>query len=171
MTDSVEDFYLSTAERTFAAARRVSGNLHVARDATHDAYVVMLDRWAERMNCSLADNQRYVIGIAVKKVADWYRAHGRFVALPEDDDPPAVDHSYDDVLDQLSLCKEVRRFLEDRPVVSRTVGILYFLEDFPQAEIAEIIGIDASTVRTHVYRLRKQLRPMVERISKLDERR
>lgn len=167
--DAVEDFYLMTVERTLAIARRVAGDLHVARDATHDAYVVMLDRWAERRNCSLADNQRYVIGIAVKKVADWYRARRRFVPLPEDDDPPTADHVLDDVLDQLSLFKEVRRFLESRPLVSRTVGILYFLEGFTQAEIAPIIGIDASTVRTHVHRLRKRLRPMVERIRRLDE--
>lgn len=68
-------FYQATVARTLGVARRVAtaGDEQVARDATQDAYVEMYRRWSERQARSFDDNRRYVVGIAVHKVVDWYR--------------------------------------------------------------------------------------------------
>jgi RNA polymerase sigma factor (sigma-70 family) len=169
MSDLVEDFYVATFERTLAAAQRISGDRHLAYDAAQEAYVVMVHRWDERKCRSLSDNQRYVIGIAANKIADWYRRNGRVLPFGGDDDQPMEEHGYDQVLDQLTLFKVVRDFLEGQPAGMRAVGVMYFLEGFEYAEIAHHLQIAASTVRTQVQRLRVRLRPLADRLARLNE--
>jgi RNA polymerase sigma factor (sigma-70 family) len=118
----------------------------------------MLCQWSMRRTESTYANRSYVVGIVMNKVADWYRAHRRFVPLPDEEDLPPSDDAYDDVIDRQSVFKEVRRVLESCAAVSRMVGILYFLHDFTPARIAELLDMNPSTVRTHVARLRKRLR-------------
>lgn len=166
---SVEYFYIATVEQTLATAHRVAGDRDIARDATQDAYSVMVARWCDRQRRSLQDNQRYVIGIAVKKIADWYRQNGRFVALSDEGDQPIEEDGYEQIIDQLAVFKAVRHLLERQPIRRRAVGVLYFIEEFEYTEIANVLGITASAVRTQVQRLRAQLRPLVNRIAELTE--
>ena len=167
--DPVEEFYLATVDRTLATAYRIAGDRDIALDATQDAYVVMVARWRERRGRSLRDNQRYVIGIAVNKIADWYRNNGRLVLIDDEDDRPINEDGYEQILDQLVLFKAVRHLLESQPVGKRAVGVLYFLDEFDYTEIATILDITPSTVRTQVQRLRAQLRPLVHRIAEPTE--
>jgi RNA polymerase sigma-70 factor (ECF subfamily) len=166
--DSFTESYVATVEKTLATARRIAGDREIARDATQDAYVVMVERWGERRMQSLRDNQRYVIGIAVNKIADRHRHDERLSPLGDECDPP-VEDGYEQILDQLTLFKMVRHLLESQSVGTRAVGILYFLEQFEYSEIAEVLGITPSTVRTQVQRLRARLRPMVNRIAEPPE--
>ena len=158
---SVEAFYVATVERTLAAACRVAGDRDIAQEATQEAYVVMVENWEQWRTRSLGDNQSYIIGIAVKKVADWYRRNGRFVSFSEECDRPVASDNYQQVLDQLTIFKAVRHLLESQPIGMRAVGVLYFIERFEYSEIAHILGVTNSTVRTQVQRLRARLRPLV----------
>lgn len=73
------DFYKTTAQRTFGTAYRAAGgDKEVADDATQEAYVVMLKRWLDNKKPE-GDVGRYVVGIAVHKVADFYRSCDRRV--------------------------------------------------------------------------------------------
>jgi RNA polymerase sigma factor (sigma-70 family) len=167
--DSFEDFYLETVERTLATARRLADNHDVARDATQDAYVVMLERWAQRQHESCLHNHRYVIGIVANKIADWYRRAGRFVPLTDNDDQPEKADHYAEALDRLTVFKEVRWLLESQPARRRMIGILYFLDELEYAEIARALDIASSTVRTQVERLRGELKPLVSRLATVEE--
>lgn len=172
MIDSFEQFYLASADRTYKAAWRRARNDDIAKEATDEAYAVMLDQWDKRQQVCRSKNQAYVIGIALHKVVDWFRWAERFVPLSDEDDRGAEDEGYDHLLDHLSLTEEVRRVLAGRSVVSEQVGILYFLEGCTPSEIAEVLGMAPSTVRTHVQRLREVLRSsLLERMGWLDGRR
>jgi len=123
----------------------------------------MLCQWPTRRTKPISENGSYVVGIALNKVADWFRAHRRFVPLPDEEDLPPTDDADDDVVGRPSVLKEVRRVLEGCAPVSRMVGILFFLDDFTPQQIAEVLDMNPSTVRTHVARLRQRLRPLVTR--------
>lgn len=159
---SFEDFYVETVERTLAIACWLAGDPAVARDATQDAYLAMWKCWDQRGCQSLGDNRSYVVGIVAHKVADWYRDNGRFASIGDDDDWPTDEDGPEQVCDRMTLFKAVRRVLDSQPDRRRMAGILYFLEEFTYAEIAEIMNIAPSTVRTHVERLRAVLRPWLE---------
>ena len=53
--------------------------------------------------------------------------------------------------------QEVLRALNLLPEEYRTVAVLYFIEDLPYAEIADIVGCPVGTVRSRLHRGRKIL--------------
>jgi RNA polymerase sigma factor (sigma-70 family) len=118
---------------------------------------------------SIRDNSRYVVGIAVRKVADHYRLRLRFVQPPEEDNYASDDARFDELLDELSVMRAVRDLIRNQPPRRREVAVLYFLEERTYAEVAGILAITESTVRTHVERLRTLLKPLIDRATELGE--
>jgi RNA polymerase sigma factor (sigma-70 family) len=161
-------FYRKTVESTLRAALRVSRDRHVALDATQDAYVVMLERWDLHATRSHDANHRYVIGIAVKKVATWYRAQMRFDSAEQDrgDDEPG----YGLVLDDLAVLSRIRALIDRQPRRRREVAALRFLAGWTYSEIAKWLDISESTVRSHTKEMVDQLRPLVAELTGTTER-
>lgn len=165
------DFYKSTVYRTFRTAYQAAGgDKDVAHDATQEAYIVMLKRWRDNKKPE-GDACRYVVGIAVRKVADFYRSRLRDCCAPfdEEDDPGCHETGYASLLDTITVLPVVLAVLKRAPRQQREVGVLYFLEEFDYPEIAETLGIAGTTVRTHVHRLRKKLRPLIDRTTLDDQ--
>jgi RNA polymerase sigma factor (sigma-70 family) len=159
------DFYKTTSHRTFGTAYRAAGgNSYVAEDATQEAYMVMLKRWLDNKKPE-GDLCRYVVGIAVRKVVDFYRSRDREVPLEVEHDWGSHEPGYGKVLDTRTVLPVVRDLLDRQPLRRRAVGVLYFLEEFDYPEIAETLGISCSTARTHVQRLREVLQPLIDRIT------
>ncbi|WP_410599902.1 RNA polymerase sigma factor [Amycolatopsis sp. lyj-90] len=167
-SERFEDFYADTARRTRDIANSLAGDREIGGDAAQDAYLVMFERWHERKARPPGDNRRYVVGIAAKKVADWYRRNNRFVPLGDENEFSGPGDFPEQVLDRLTLYKEVTLLLENQPARRRMIGILYFLAEFSGPEIAEYLEISTSTVRTQVERLRVRLRPLAHRHERLD---
>lgn len=169
-SDDFASFYRATAPQTFrAACRMAAGDQHVARDATQEAYVAMLRLWPKRRGMPLDDNRRYVIGIASKKVADWYRlSDNQNTGLADEFDLSTEDVGFAEVLDEHSVLSATRRLIDGQPSRRRVVAVLFFLEGWRYREIAAALGISESTVRTHVERLRNLLKPLIDQIRELD---
>lgn len=163
-----ETFYLATITRTQVIATRLAcGDLHVAADATQEAYIVMWQRWPHRRGLPTAHNQRYVIGIVSNKVCDWYRRSNSAQSRWDDRDIAVEDLGHARVLDELATLAAVRDAVERQPPRRRAVGILFFLEGWTVADIADSLQLTPSTVRTHVQRLREVLKPFVDSITEL----
>lgn len=156
------DFYKATFQHTLSRAFISSRNRSVAYDATQDAYVEMLQKWPDRYTRSHDDNRRYTIGIAVKKVADWYRQQERWSNLEDWAENGSEDLGFTTVVDSLSLIPKIRSIIDRQPPQRKAVAILFFLEDYKYNEIADLLGISKSTLRTHVERIRRELRPYCE---------
>jgi RNA polymerase sigma factor (sigma-70 family) len=128
----------------------------------------MLERWCDNKKPE-GDVGRYVVGVAVRKVADFYRSRDRCVPLEEGYDCGSHETGYAEVLDTMTTLDVVRDCLDRQPPRRRAVGVLYLLEEFEYPEIAETLGMSCSTVRSHVQRLREALQPLINRIT-LDDR-
>lgn len=89
--------------------------------------------------------------------------------LDDEHDCSSDETGHAEVLDTMTVLPVVRGFLDRQPPKRRAVGVLYFLEEFDYPEIAEALGIDHSTVRTHVQRLREKLQPLIDRITLDDQ--
>lgn len=155
------DFYKTTVHQTFGTAYRAAGrDTHVAHEATQEAYVVMLKLWLANKKPK-GDVCRYVVGIAVHKVTDFYRSRNRYVPLEAEHDCGRHETGYTEVLSTMTVLQVVRDFLDRQPPRRRAVGVLYFLEEFDYSEIAETLRMSCSTARTHVQRLREALQPLI----------
>jgi RNA polymerase sigma factor (sigma-70 family) len=147
-------FYKATFHQTFGTVYRAAGgDTEVAHDATQEAYVAMLKLWRNNQKPE-GDVCRYVVGIAVHKVADFYRSTRRNVTWEEEHDFGSYDPGYAEVLGTMTILSVVRDFLDHQPLRRRAVGVLYFLEGFGYSEIAEALGMECTTARTHVQRCR-----------------
>ncbi len=165
------EFYKTSIHRTFGTAYRAAGGDNdVAHDATQEAYAVMLERWRDKEKLE-GDIGRYVVGIAVRKVADFYRLRekDRCVPLEEENDPGYHETGYVRVLDAIAVLPAVLAVLDRAPRRQREVGVLYFLEEFDYTKIANVLDMDCSTARTHVQRLREKLGPLINRTSLDDQ--
>ena len=71
----------------------------------------------------------------------------------------ADEEDYDHEADQLfnSRVEDVKYAIEQLPTGYRTVLSLYLFEEIPQEEIAEMLGISNSTVRTQYHRAKKKV--------------
>jgi RNA polymerase sigma factor (sigma-70 family) len=158
-------FYKETVDRTFRAAYRAAGgDREIARDATQEAYLAMLRILIDRGPAR--DPARYVVGIAVKKVVDAYRASARYDRWVDNYDPPIEEVGFAQVTDDVSVIRLVIEFLNRQPPQQRAVGVLYFLEELTYNEISTALdGMSLSTARTHVQRLRQKLAPLVKQIA------
>jgi RNA polymerase sigma-70 factor (ECF subfamily) len=56
----------------------------------------------------------------------------------------------------------VREAVNSLPPLQRTIVSLYHLEELSIPEIGEITGLPAGTIKSHLFRTRRQLREMLE---------
>ncbi|OXM59656.1 RNA polymerase sigma factor [Amycolatopsis vastitatis] len=168
--ESFETFYCSTAPRVRRAVQRIAaGDHHIAEDATQEAYCQLWELWSCRESEPPEDNRKYVVGIAAHKVMDAYRRQRRLTELDAELAEAVEDSRVDDVLDELVVLKTVRELIARQPPQRRAVAVLFFLEELNHDEVAAILDISKSTVRTHVQRLRAVLRPQLVRLNQIDQ--
>jgi RNA polymerase sigma factor (sigma-70 family) len=162
-----EAFYRETRRGVLDSARRLAGSSqHIAEDATSAAFVEMYRKWSTRRRKSFAENRSYVSRIAFRKVADHFRYWQRSRPSEGDIDTPADADNRDGPLPEYLA---VLRKIEEQPYRRRAVIVLYFLEEFSYQEIGGILGMNVSTVRTHVQRARADLLPYTEGLKRAME--
>lgn len=61
------------------------------------------------------------------------------------------------------LCQMLQAEIEALPPLQRTVLTLYHLEEVPIPEIAQITGLAAGTIKSHLFRCRARLRDRLEK--------
>jgi RNA polymerase sigma factor (sigma-70 family) len=167
---SFETFYRSTASRVLRAVQRIAGgDCHLAQDATQEAFCHMLGKWPERESMPLDANRKYALGIATHKVMDGYRRRRKLTELDDDFDEGTEDSGIEAVLDRHSVFRTVRELIFRQPPRRRAVAVLFFIEELSYAEVAAVLGMETSTARTHVERLRATLKPALDRFNQAHE--
>jgi RNA polymerase sigma-70 factor, ECF subfamily len=117
-----------------------------AEDITQDAFVALLRNWKKvsRYERPGAWVRRVAIRLAIESLRrDRLRSIlERQVEPPRLPEPAQVD---------------VMRAIRDLPARQRAVVILFYFEDRPIAEIADLLGCSESTARVHLHRARHHL--------------
>lgn len=125
---------------------RVSiGNSSVADDLTQETFLHVWRRSAS-FDPARGGIKAYLLGIARKKAADWWR---RNKADPVAAAEPAA-HSADTVA--------IKNAFDQLPPDLRTVLWLREVEGYSYEELAQIINIPVGTVRSRLHSARQQLR-------------
>lgn len=117
-----------------------------AEDVTQDAFVQLLKHWKKvsRYDRPGAWVRRVAIRLAMSVLQ---RERMRSVLERKVQPPPEPGPADIDVL----------RAIGDLPGMQRASVVLYYFEDRPLAEVADILGCAESTARVHLHRARKHL--------------
>lgn len=139
------------------AARLYCGDPHIAEDLLQDAFVKLASRW-ERVRDGSPD--AYVRRILYRDSVSRWRKWGREVpyAAPGGErdllDAQAVSSGVDDWVNGADL----RAALAELPPRQRAVIVLRYFEDQSEAQIAEVLGIAAGTVKSQASKALAALR-------------
>lgn len=144
---SFEDFYSQEYRQVLALAFVLTGDRAAAEDVTHDAFVAAWEAWSDLDNP--AGWMRTVVVNNAR--SSWRRTSAETRALARLDAEVRVgDHLPEDTHE---FWGEVRRL----PRRQAQVIALFYLEDRPVTEIAELLGCEESTARVHLMRGRRTL--------------
>ena len=134
----------------------LTGDWHAAEDLVQASLVKLYRAWP-RLDTD-ADPDAYLRRIMVNTHRSWWRARWRR------ETPTAVlpEASFDpDLADRQAVGAVVRQALAGLPRQQRAVLVLRYCEDLPEAEVAELLGCSAGTVKTHAHRGVRTLRELL----------
>jgi len=145
--------YAASARRV---ARAVLGNLEDADDATQDGFLSAL-RHVGRYDPNRPFGP-WLLRIVTNAATD--RLRRRRVRATEAIPPTLAtrDPGPDREADRTALHAALRQGLAALPERQRVAVVLFDVEGYTHAEIAEVLGIPVGTVRSHVFHARRALR-------------
>jgi RNA polymerase sigma-70 factor (sigma-E family) len=139
----------------------VTGSQHAAEDAVQTALTRACERWSRVRRTT--DPDAYVRRMVVNAhVSAWRRAGRRELSVAEVRDTAVPDPSGGDHAAGVATGDAVWRVCRTLPPQQRAAVVLRYYEDLDDAEIAEVLGITRTTVRSHVHRALAAMRAELE---------
>src|SRR5499425_3312810 len=156
---SFEEFVQDCSPRLFRTALLLAGQ---DRAAAEDLLQLSLERAYRHLArvCRSGEPERYVQRILANASNDRWRQVARRrerMLSPSDADPLAPDQS-----DAVAERDFLLRALAALPPRQRSVLVLRYFDDLPEAEIAEMLGCSLGTVKSHAARALSRLRAAAE---------
>lgn len=138
-------FFRTEYPAVLKTAYLVTHDREAARDVTQEAFIQLLRHWRKVSRYERPDAwvRRVAIRIAVRQSRKLSRQRSAEV---EPIAPPHVQMDPD-------VVREVRAL----PAMQRAAVVLFYFEDRPVSEIAEILDCSPSTAKVHLHRARKTL--------------
>ena len=147
--------------RIYAQARRLTGHPEGAADVAQESWLAMV-----RAIGGLDDPSRFrpwAYRIVARKASDWIRRQQRDRrVMAGNNDPANVPHPEKQKEDQRvgSLQQAIRQL----PQEHRSLLSMFYTEQMPLNEIAEVLGIPLGTVKSRLYGIRQELKATIERL-------
>jgi RNA polymerase sigma-70 factor (sigma-E family) len=153
--DSFGDFVAAALPGLLRFGHVLTGDPRKAEDLVQEALARTLRRWRSvRHDNAVAYVRRVMVNTHINRWRRW-EARVQLGMVPDRiADDPALRRSEDwDLL---------RRALSRLPVRQRTVLVLRYFEDLPEAEIAQLMGCQPGTVKSQAARGLAALRPLLQ---------
>ena len=163
-TTAFQILYQRYRDPIFRFAYRMLGSVEAAEDVAHDCFLSLI-RHPDRFDSTRASFRTYLYAAARNQAAKQYSNFGRETALDELSEEPAAgdqDAPIARVLDD-ELANEVAGAISSLAPLQREALVLFEYEELSLAEIGEIVGADANTVKARLFRAREKLRSKLER--------
>lgn len=154
--------YLRYAGRMLGIARRYAYTVPEAEDILQDAFVKVFSHLGEfRAGGTLEGWIRRIV--VTTAISHWRSGRLRHASEgpPVDEAPPSM--SIEAVAPQGLKVAEVLKLIEQLPHGCRVVLLLYAVDGYSHAEIAELLGIQESTSKAQLSKARKQLIHLYQR--------
>lgn len=152
-TVTYDELVRATERRLIRLGLMLTGNLHSAEDLVQTVLARAHRRW-DRIS-GLDHPEAYLRTMVVNEFLSWRRVlKNREVPLAEPIERPTDE----DIGSRQALKDATWQLLTTLPKQQRAVLVLRYYEDLPDAEIAEILGVAAATVRSNASRALANLR-------------
>jgi RNA polymerase sigma-70 factor (sigma-E family) len=143
----LEQLYSSQRDRLTRLAYVLTGSQAAAEDLVHDTFVRVYSRLD-----GLGEPEAYLRRSVVNACYSWHRRQRRERTAVLD--PPAAAMPHEDI--------EMWEALGHLPAARRTVLVLRYYLDLPEAEVAAVLGWRIGTVKSATHRALRDLRRILE---------
>jgi RNA polymerase sigma-70 factor (sigma-E family) len=140
-------------EQHLRVAALLTGDWHTAQDLVQTSLVKLYRAWPLD-----GDPDAYLRRIIVNTHRSWWRARWRR-ETPHGELPEMV--AVGDFADERARGAQVRQALMSLPRRQRSVLVLRYFADLPEAEVASALGCSIGTVKTHAHRGLRALREIL----------
>lgn len=145
--DAFAAFYTDAYGRVRTAVRATLGEVHLADDATDEAFVRAAERWGQVR--SMANRDGWTFRVAVNWATSWRRKLARRPTRSAED----LDRAHRDAVPDLDLAGA----LATLPLDQRQMLVLRYALGCSVREVAEVLGVAEGTVKSRVHRARTRL--------------
>ena len=154
-TSGYTGLYNDHSQAVFNTILRLVGHSGEAEDILQDSFVAAFQR-IDQFTMT-GGFRAWIKRIAINKSVDLIRKrHISFVELEPARMTTADETMVDEEAHAYAMDK-IAAAIEELPDGYRTVFNLYAVEGIPQAEIAEMLGLEHTTVRTQYHRARQKI--------------
>lgn len=163
-TTAFQILYERYRDPIFRFAYRLLGSIEAAEDVTHDCFLSLIKE-AGRFDAEKASLRTYIYAAARNLATKRYHALSRETAIDELAYEPVVADNHGPmrrVLDN-ELAGEVASAVSSLPPLQREALVLFEYDDLSLAEIAQVVGAEAGTVKQRIFRARETLRARLDR--------
>jgi len=154
--DKLISYYL---DELFGYVYNRVDNRETAKDVTQEIFISVLQS-IDKYDESKSAFRTWLYSIASRRVSDYYRTKehydDRLVEMSENDLVQAG--TFGSSVDNASLLAEINEFIDDLEGGCREIFKLKVFEGCTFAEIANVMGMPESTVKTSFYATRKLIR-------------
>ncbi|HEY3880139.1 MAG TPA: SigE family RNA polymerase sigma factor [Trebonia sp.] len=137
----------------------LAGSPSEAEDLLQASLEKLYGAWP-RLDLATAAPDAYMRKIIVNTRRSWWSSRWR-QETPVATVPDAADPVAGDAADRYALGALVRGALAALPGRQRKVLVLRYIEDLPEATVAELLGCSVGTVKTHAHRGLRALRAVL----------
>ena len=157
MSEPFEEYVARRGTAMLRFAYLLTREHHLAEDLVQEVLARSHRRWSRIARLHHPD--QYVRRAIVNEYLSWRRRRSSGeVAVTDFGDLPAGGRFGGDPAPRLAEQEQVRALLATLPRQQRAVLVLRYYEDLSDAQIAEIIGCSAVTVRSHASKALGRLR-------------
>lgn len=159
---SYQALYDRYAKAMYNTCLRIVNNSADAEDVLQEAFIVAF-RGLDNFDCDAAFGswlKRIVVNKAINKVK---RERKRWLPI---DETPVMGLQEVDGVDEAEYAwkiDEIKRAIQELPDGYRTILCLHLLENYKHHEIAVMLDLSASTVRTQYIRAKSKLLQLIKR--------
>ena len=154
------DLYRQHAGRVYALCLRLTGDARDADERTQDVFVRLWDKLRSFRGESAFSS--WLHRLAVNVVLNEHRTTGRREhRVTPSEDPGALEQNRGNPTEGLSI--DLERAIAELPDGAREVFVLFDIEGYGHADIAQLVGIAEGTSKAQLFRARRLLREKLER--------
>lgn len=142
-------------DRIFSVCLRIMGSREAALDVVQDTFLTVFRKSAQFKGKSAVGT--WIYRIAVNTCYDHLRKAKRRPVEPMPDYYDPADEAAEDEVDSAGIRPDIREALMRITREFRAAVVLSDIEGMPLPEVAQVLGVPVGTVKSRVFRGRRQL--------------
>ncbi|KUO63211.1 MAG: RNA polymerase subunit sigma-24 [Gracilibacter sp. BRH_c7a] len=163
--EKFELLYEKYKKLMFYIANQILEDPYLAEDAVHHAFLKIIENLDKIDDVQSHKTKSYIVTIVKNRAINLYNHRRKHVVVPLEE----VQYSLAGDLNAQEDLDDLTKAIIQLPVIYQEVLKLKYIQEFSNAEVAQMLDISEATVRKRLERSKKKLEEILEKEDHPDE--